>query len=55
MLPLLLPQIYMPKDGEKMGNLLETVGRLIETVSFYSIRCTMDIEAATVAHSAIFN
>lgn len=51
----LLPQIYMPKDGAKVGTLLETVGHLMETVSFYSIRCTPDIEAASVAYEAIFN
>ena len=51
----LLPQLYTPKDGAKMGALLDLVGRLIEKVSFYSIRCTMDPEAAEIAYKAIFN
>lgn len=50
----LLPQIYTPKDGEKMGVLLEKIGQFIESVSFFSVRCTMTSEAAKTVHRAIF-
>ncbi len=50
----LLPQIYTPKDGLKMGILLEKIGQLIENVSFFSVRCTMEAEAAGTVYRAIF-
>ena len=50
----LLPQIYTPKDGTKMGLLLEKIGRFIDSVSFYSVRCTTEPEAAETVYRAIF-
>ena len=50
----LLPQIYLPKDGEKMGLLLEKLNRFIESVSFYSVGCSLSPDAGETVYRAIF-
>ncbi len=50
----LLPQIYIPKDGEGMGLCLEMLDKLIASTDFYKVRCNMEPEAAAVCYRAIF-
>ncbi len=50
----LLKQIYLPKDGAKMGTLLDLLARFTEKVTFYSVGCNMDIDAALIPYRTIF-
>ncbi len=50
----LLPQIYLPKDGESLSRLLELLSAFIEKIDFYAVCCTPDISAAEVCHRALF-
>jgi len=50
----LLPQIYLPKDGSKMERLLDMLARFIEEISFYTVRCNKNPEAAAVCYEALF-
>ncbi len=53
-LPSLLRQIYMPKDGAGMELLLDLLARFTEKVTFYSVACNMEPEAALLPYRAIF-
>ena len=50
----LLKQIYLPKDGAKMGTLLDLLARFTEKVSFYRVGCNMEPDAALVPYRMIF-
>ena len=54
-IPRLFKQIYLPKaDGIQKLKVLDLAGKVMESVSFWKIRCNKDIEAAQVAYEAIF-
>ncbi len=50
----LLPQIYVPGDGQKASRLLDLLARFIENTAFYSVRCNKSAEAAEVCYRALF-
>lgn len=50
----LLPQIYMPKESEKMELLFSHLSRFIDSCRFYRLRCNMDIDAARTCYTSIF-
>ncbi len=51
--PTLLEQIYRPRDKGNLRKTLELADRLFDLVNLYSLGCTMDPEAATVAYKGI--
>lgn len=54
-IPRLFKQIYLPKaDGIQKLKVLDLAGKVMESVSFWKIRCNKDIEAARVAYEALF-
>ncbi len=54
-IPRLFKQIYLPKaDGMQKLKVLELTGKVMESVSFWKIRCNKDIEAAQVAYETLF-
>ena len=50
----LLPQVYIPQDGQKAPLLFDLLARFIEGVEFYSVRCNKSREAADVCYRALF-
>lgn len=50
---LLIRQVYSSKDAEVMSRILELEKKLLERVSFYSLSCNMDPEAALVAYQGM--
>lgn len=49
----LLPQIYRPDSEEMRKRTFELAASLAENVSFYALKCNMDISAAQVAYEDI--
>ena len=48
-LPMLMNQIYRPRNAEGMLKTMDYVSELIELVPMYRMGCNMDTEAAKVA------
>lgn len=51
--PMLLQQIYRPRDGDAMQRTLTLIDRLLGSVTFWRLGCNMDPEAAAVAYNAM--
>ena len=47
-------QLVMPEEHRLMVKYLDFANKLINTVSFYLLRCNMDLSAAQTAHDGIF-
>lgn len=52
-LPLIINQIYRPRQSEGMIKTLEYINELLEKVPMYSMGCNMETEAAKVAYEAM--
>jgi len=50
---ILLQQSSRPAEGAQMGKYLELIDMLSSRVAFYRLQCTMDPEAAIIAHDAM--
>lgn len=53
-LSLLLQQTILPTDRGDMTALLDMLGRMIERVPMYKLRCTISDDAARLAYSTVF-
>ena len=51
--PLLLQQMYRPKDPAALAQSLKILDQLMKQVHFYRLKCNMDIEAAKVAFDTL--
>lgn len=51
--PILLQQIYKPKDTLKMLRILELTDRLNECVSFFTLGCNMETDAVITAYNGM--
>ena len=51
--PLLLQQMYRPKDPVALASSLKILDRIMKQVHFYRLKCNMDIEAAKVAFETL--
>ncbi len=49
----LISQIHFPSDDALVISVIDLCGRLIQSVRFFKIKCTPDVEAAEVATRAI--
>ena len=52
-LSVLLQQTYRPEDRMQLGQVLNAVGMLAQSVKLYRLHCTMNPEAAQVAYAAM--
>lgn len=55
LLPMLLPQIYIPQNKEKFLHTMDLIGILADNTRQWKILCNMDISAAKTAYEKIFN
>lgn len=53
--PVLLHQVYMPQEPEKIQQTLQLFSRLCKQVKIYRVRCNMDSEAAHTVRAALEN
>ena len=53
-LSLILQQTVMPRDPARMSSLLDMLGRMLETVPMYRLRCNISDEAVETAFGAIY-
>jgi len=51
--PILLQQIYKPKDTLKMLRILELTDMLNECVSFFTLGCNMETDAVITAYNGM--
>lgn len=51
----LIKQTYIPRNREKLVNIIELVFKLIDRAEFYVINCNTDISAAEIAFSEIIS
>ncbi len=51
--PMLLQQIYRPRDPAALGKTLTLIDRLMQAVSFWRLGCRPDLEAAQVSWQAM--
>ena len=51
--PLLLQQMYRPKDPAALAGSLKILDGIMKQVHFYRLKCNMDIEAAKVAFDTL--
>lgn len=54
-LSLLLRQTVMPTDEKNMSLLLDMLGRMLEQVPMYRLKCTISDDAVTAAYRAAFH
>lgn len=52
-LPMLMNQIYRPRNAEGMMKTLDFINEIMEKIPMYKMGCNMDIEAAKVAYEGM--
>ena len=52
-LPLLLQQIYRPRNAEALKCVIASVYKTIDIVPVYKLHCNMDISAAKIAYAGM--
>ena len=51
--PMLLQQVYRPKQPEMMKKTLQLIDRLTELTEFYRLGCNMDLDAARLSYETM--
>ena len=51
--PMLMQQVYRPKDGMQLAKVLKLIDRLSQNTSLFELHCNMEPEAAKVAYEGM--